>query len=266
LGVAIYMVSIMGPPTLNHFNIQGAGVWLTLFGLVLLFFGWRAMTWLWFPLLYIFFFGQNISEQLLNIVTFKMQDLTARGSEVLLRFFLEVERNGNTISIFRNGEYIPFNIAQACSGMRMLMAFLALGVAMAYTGFKPAAVLLGLDAAAGRMLAKATGAAGVGGWLLAPFRFVAAAIVKVIVLAVRNWQRVLLVLMAVPTSIFVNILRVCTLGLLSLLNVDFAAGEFHKMIGLVWLVPAFFIYLGLMWIIRHLVVEDRPATVARRGT
>ena len=106
---------------------------------------------------------------------------------------------------------MPLNIAEACSGMRMLMAFLALGVVMAYTGLQ------------------------------------------------RAWQRVLLVVLAVPNAIFGNILRVVTLGLLSLLDTGFAAGDFHSFVGLVWLVPAFFIYLGLMWIIRKLVVDEDGA-------
>src|SRR4029453_250647 len=49
LVVGIYVTSTT-VPTLNHFNIQGTGVWLTLVGMTLLFFGWRSMIWLWFPL------------------------------------------------------------------------------------------------------------------------------------------------------------------------------------------------------------------------
>jgi exosortase len=213
-GMGIYVISTT-VPTLNHFNIQGTGVWLTLVGLVLLFFGWRSMTWLWFPLLYLFVFGQNISERLMDLVTFPMQDITARGAAALLGIGLDVDREGNTITIFHHGEPKPLNIAQACSGMRMLMAFSALGVAMAYTGFT------------------------------------------------RFWQRAALVLMAVPTAIAVNILRVVTLGILSLLDVGFAAGDFHSFIGLVWLVPAFMIYLGLMWCIRHSVIEERRPVAVR---
>jgi exosortase/archaeosortase family protein len=95
--------------------------------------------------------------------------------------------------------------------MRMLMAFLALGVAMGYTGFS------------------------------------------------RFWQRALLIVLGVPIAILVNILRVVTLGLLSLYSTDFAAGEFHKLIGLLWLVPAFLMYLAVSWALRHMVVEAHPA-------
>jgi exosortase len=211
LGVAWYVFCSIGPKPLQHHNVQAAGVALTIGGLVLLMLGWRAAMLLLFPMCYLFLFGQYISERFLNIVTFKLQDITARGSYIVLQFFMDVDRSGNTLSIYHNGQTKPLNIAEACSGMRMLMAFLALGVFMAYTGLK------------------------------------------------HNWQRIALVLLAVPTAIFVNVLRVVTLGVLTLYDAGFAAGEFHSVVGLVWLVPAFVMFLGLMWVLRHMVVEDAGA-------
>lgn len=216
VGIAWYMITTIGPPTLRQANLEAAGLWLTLVGLMLLFFGWRAMIWLWFPLLYLFIFGQTISYRLMEMVTFKMQDVTARGAFYVLALGADVQREGNTIYILGGAQPKPLNIAEACSGMRMLMAFVALGVAMAHTGFQ------------------------------------------------RFWQQALLVLLAVPTAIVVNILRVVTLGILSIFDSDLAAGDFHSFIGLLWLVPAFLIYLGLMWIISHLVIED--STPVSRAT
>ncbi|UCD74963.1 MAG: exosortase/archaeosortase family protein [Phycisphaerales bacterium] len=217
LGVAWYTTCAIGPRPLFHHNLQGAGVWLAFFGLVLLIFGYRAMKYLWFPLLYLLVFGQTISNKFMEIVTYKLQDITARGSHlVLVLLGMDVDRAGNTLTVFQDGEPMPLNIAEACSGMRMLMAFLALGVFMAYTG---------LD---------------------------------------RSWQRTALVILAFPTAVFVNILRVVTLALLSKVDTDFAAGEFHSFVGLVWLVPALLIYLGLMWIIRNSVIEE--ARPGRTGT
>ncbi len=207
-GVGVYMICTAGPVALRHHNLQGAGVAIAVTGITLLFCGWHAMRYLAFPLAYMFVFSQYISERLLHLVTFQMQDITARGAAVLLAIFLDVDRLGNTIYIFHDGESIPLNIAEACSGMRMLMAFLALGAAMAFTGLK------------------------------------------------YNWQRVLLVMLGVPTAIFVNILRVCTLGVLTLADAGFAAGDFHSFVGLLWLIPAFFMYLGMMWVIRRLVIEE----------
>jgi exosortase len=216
IGPAIYIIcSIGGIDTLRHDNLRGFGAWLTLSGTVLLLFGWRAMAILWFPLVYLLVFGQYISEAVMKKVTEPMQDVTARGAGVVLSLFLDVERAGNTLYIHEGGKRVDLNIADACSGMRMLMAMLALGVAMAYTGLK------------------------------------------------HIWQRIALVIMAVPTAIFVNILRVVTLAALSLLDTGFAAGDFHTFIGLLWLVPAFLIFLGIMWIIRNIVVEEsNPARKA----
>ncbi len=50
-----------------------------------------------------------------------------------------------------------------------------------------------------------------------------------------------------------------TLAILTLFDANFAAGDFHTFVGLLWLVPAFLMYLGLMWILRHIVIEERAA-------
>ena len=208
-GMLWYWFCSFGPQVLGHHNLMSVGVFTTIAGYAVLFCGVRAMTWLWFPIVYWFVFGQTISNRFMGIVTWQMQGITAIGSEILMSVLqFNVERAGNTLTVIGgDGVEHPLNVAEACSGMRMLMAFLALGVAMAYTGFR------------------------------------------------RFWQRALMVIMGVPTAIFVNVLRVTTLGLLSMIDTDFAAGDFHTFIGLVWLIPAFIIYLGIMWVIRHLVVE-----------
>jgi exosortase len=219
LGIAWYAVVAMGPPAIRHFNILAAGVAISVCGLTLLLCGWRAMRWLWFPLLYLVVFGQAISDRIMNVVTHELQDIAAWGSHIILILLgLDTERVGNTLTIIHLGEPKPLNIAEACSGMRMLMAFLALGVAMAYLGLK------------------------------------------------RYWQRTLLVLLAVPIALFVNMLRVVTLGLLSLIDVEFAAGEFHTFIGLVWLVPAFLIFLGALWVVKRVVIEEEGSEATAHAT
>ncbi len=70
------------------------------------------------------------------------------------------------------------------------------------------------------------------------------------------WQRVILVLLAVPTAVFVNILRVMTLGLLSIADKGFVTGDFHTFIGTLWLVPAFLIYLGIVWVLKNVIIEE----------
>lgn len=208
LGLAFYIFCALSD-SFHHHNLMGLGVASTLSGLLLFIFGWRAMKYLWFPLLYLFVFGQTISDRFMEVVTFKLQDVASYGSYIgfsILGF--DVVREGNTLEIFYKNESYPLNIAEACSGMRMLMAFFALGVAMAFTGLK------------------------------------------------HFWQQFVLVLFALPTAIFVNILRVMTLGLLSIIDSGFAAGDFHTFVGTLWLIPAFLIYLGIVWLLKNVVIED----------
>jgi exosortase len=156
-------------------------------------------------------FGQTISQRLLSRVTERLQDWSAIGADVLMNALgIDVERVGNVLTIhFADGTSHPLNVAEACSGMRTLMAFLAIGVAMAALGLST--------------------------W----------------------WQRAALVIAGIPISLFVNILRVTSLGLLSIIDPNMSAGEFHSMVGLVWLVPAFLMFLGAMWVIRNLVIDEQ---------
>ena len=216
IGILWFAAASLGPILLRHHNIAGMGVGLTIFGIVLTFCGWRAMRWMWFPVLYLIVFSQTVSDRLLELITFELQGIATVGGEIGLSLIgYDIAREGHTLNIYYNEQIVPINIAEACSGMRMLVAFLALGVAMAYRG---------LDT-----------------W----------------------WQRTILVIMAVPTAIFVNILRVITLGILATMDSGFAAGDFHSMVGMLWLLPAFFIYLGIMWILRQSILdEESPSDAA----
>ena len=212
LGVAFYVASTFGPSWfVLHHNARGLSIGITLLGLSLQLLGWRETRIMLFPLAYWVVFGQTVSDRLLQVVTQSMQDWSALGAFGLLKLFgVDVERGGNVITVFVNGEPNQLNVAEACSGMRMLVAFLALGVAIAYTGLSV------------------------------------------------SWQRAALVLSGVPVAIGVNVLRVFTLGILSLWDANFASGDFHSFVGLVWLVPALMLYLGIMWFLRNLFV-DTPA-------
>ena len=216
LGVGVYSAAAFGPPALQHHNIRGLGTGIALLGCLLTVFGVRSFRYLWFPWAYWLVFGQYISDRFISKVTERLQDWSAIGAHLLLNVLgLDTDRVGNVLTVhFSDGTSHPLNVAEACSGMRTLMAFLAIGVAMAAIGLP------------------------------------------------RWWQRALLVAAGIPISLLVNILRVASLGLLSMVDPNFSTGEFHSMVGLVWLVPAFLMFLGAMWVIRNLVVDE---TGAQRG-
>jgi exosortase len=70
-----------------------------------------------------------------------MRKLAAQVAAVLLDMVkgLDTQVSGVVIDVVYNGHRLdpPLNVAEACSGMRLLMAFLALGVAMAYLHYRP---------------------------------------------------------------------------------------------------------------------------------
>ncbi len=101
---------------------------LTLMGLVLLLFGRRIFRLLAFPLCFLFLMVP-LPESLLNVVAFPLQlvaaDLAVNAVQML---GIPALREGNIIHL-ANAQLF---VAQACSGLRSLMALITLGVVFAY--------------------------------------------------------------------------------------------------------------------------------------
>lgn len=193
--------------------LAGGGMLLTLFGIILLFSGPSLMRLLFIPIAYLGF-GMTVSESVMNDITFPLQRIAAIGSHWMLSVLYTTEINGNTLNIvLESGREIPLNIAEACSGMRMVIAFVALGAAVAFIACNE--------------------------W----------------------WQRVAVLLLAVPVAIFVNVLRITSLGVASIVNPDFAAGDAHIFIGTLWLIPGFFLYMGVVWALNRVVKSDETKAV-----
>lgn len=119
---------------------QGMSMILALFGLVLFLLGTTMMRWLWFPIFYLVFMIK-ISDRIWETIAFKLQVLAAELATYVLTFlsnFLDffVTNRGSTIdlSFMSGGVWTTesLNVAEACAGLRMLMAFIALGVAIAF--------------------------------------------------------------------------------------------------------------------------------------
>lgn len=108
-------------------------------GMVLLMCGWRT---LWLTLFPIFFFVLAIPppDRLYRSITQPLQQGAAAVSTFVLNALpgAEVERDGINITYWMmGGSSGHFTVAGACSGMRSLMAFVALGLAMAYFTPRP---------------------------------------------------------------------------------------------------------------------------------
>lgn len=119
-------------------------------GSVVLFLGgWKLVKFSWLPVIYLVF-AIKLPDRLYKAITMPMRRLAAGISTGLLNLVsdLEAAAKGVVIHVTYRGKVMepPLDVADACSGMRLLMAFLALGVAMAYLHYRPAwqrLVLLG---------------------------------------------------------------------------------------------------------------------------
>ena len=206
-GLACYALTTIGPEStvLNSHNARSIGVGITIFGICAVLFGWRSLVWLWFPIIYALVFGQRITDKLLIHITYPLQDAAAVLGYFLLSFwYQQIELVGTSIVITENGISSPLDVAEACSGMRMLMAFLALGSVIAYVG---------LD---------------------------------------RWWLRLLLVSLGIPIAIVINGFRIATLGVLSMQGQEYIIGQFHSMVGLLWMIPTFGLYMLMLWFLAPL--------------
>ncbi len=136
-GIAGYVLGIY--PVRNDMAM-GYSMIMTLFGVVLLLLGPGMMRTLWFPIAFLVF-AVKVSDAIWSVVASKMQAVAAHGAVALINLVspltdMNADLKGSTIHL----EYIfngklqmdPMNVAEACAGMRMLMAFLALGVALAF--------------------------------------------------------------------------------------------------------------------------------------
>lgn len=206
VGIAIYFLfTLTAAPGIHMF--QGFALVLCVAGLALLLLGPAIFGIIAFPIMYLGF-GVTLADKLMGMITFQLQILATQGAWLTLNMFgLSTDIMGNALTMRTGGKTIPLNVAEACAGMRMVIAFLALGVAVAF--------------------------------LSCP----------------RWWQRVALVLMAVPVALATNVLRVVSLAVMSIVNPGFAAGDAHTLIGVLWLVPAFLAYMGIVWILKRIVQD-----------
>ena len=134
---------IFYPLNIIHFQygyFRPLGMIATLGAVVLFLGGWRLIRYTWLPIVYLIF-AVPLPQRYYFIITMPMRKIATSISTVLLNLVegLEATANGVIIDVFYHGEKLEpsLNVAEACSGMRLLMAFLALGVAMAYLHYRP---------------------------------------------------------------------------------------------------------------------------------
>lgn len=131
LGIVSYVYFITGYA--NHM-FQGFAVVLCLGGIVMLLLGPHALRLLAIPVAYLAFTA-TISQRVMDLVTFRLRLLASEGSWAILNMVgIDADLDGNILKV-RDGErFHELNVADACAGMRMVVAFVALAVAVAVVG------------------------------------------------------------------------------------------------------------------------------------
>jgi exosortase len=208
LGSVCYAYFLVGFP--NHM-FQGFSMILGLAGAVLLLAGPHVFKHLVFPLAYLGL-GVTISQQVMLAITFRLQTFASYGAWVLLNLFtVDVELEGNILRVANaSGEVFPLNVAEACSGMRMVVAFVALAAAVAFFSCRQ--------------------------W----------------------WQRAAVIMLSVPVALLMNVLRVAVLAALTLVDPELSVGEAHSLIGTLLLIPAFGLFMLVVWALKTAAPEVEP--------
>jgi len=144
LGLVFLIFGILFYPfNIVHFQYVYLGsldMIATLGAIVFFLGGWRLVKHTWLPIAFLIF-AVPLPERYYKELTIPMRQWAATVASGLLDLVprLEAMANGVVIDVYYKGKPLepPLDVAEACSGMRLLMAFLALGVAMAYLHYRP---------------------------------------------------------------------------------------------------------------------------------
>lgn len=136
--IAIYMFNLVSPSGYAYFrSVAMVGA---LGAIVLVLGGWAVLRLTWLPVMYLMF-AVPLPQRYYVSLTLPMRQLAASVAAALLNLHGSVQTSVNSvvIDVIYQGRPVEpsLNVAQACSGMRLLMAFVALGVAMAYVHARP---------------------------------------------------------------------------------------------------------------------------------
>lgn len=136
--LAFYIFNVVSPAGYGYFRPLSM---IAAFGAVVLFLGgWRLLACTWLPIVFLIF-AVPLPRRYYVGLTLPMRQAAATVSAVLLNLVggIEARVSGVVIDIVYQGRSLEpaLDVEEACSGMHLLMAFAALGVAMAYLHERP---------------------------------------------------------------------------------------------------------------------------------
>jgi len=140
MGMIILMAGVFGQVLFRAtgtLHMSNLSIVVTLYGLVLFVFGWNHLRILWLPISFLVFMLPP-PNALYVAATTPMQFIAAElGVRFCPLFGITAMRDGTIIRVLAAGRWEELQVAEACSGMRMLVAFFALAVALAYSTNRP---------------------------------------------------------------------------------------------------------------------------------
>ncbi len=136
--IAVYVFNVISPS--GYAYLRSFSMIMALGSLVVFLAGWRMLRRTWLPVAYLFF-AVPLPDRLVVAMTMPLRMAAARVSASVLDGLPGVEAvsRGAVIDVVSGGRVLEpaLDVADACSGMRLLVAFVALGVAMAYIHDRP---------------------------------------------------------------------------------------------------------------------------------
>jgi exosortase len=183
---------------------------LLIWGVVLYLAGWKMAKITAVPIFFLLF-ALPLPGYLYERIALPLQNLAARMSGGILRVLgVELEVTASYMAIVSvSGQTHDLQVAEACSGVRSMMAFFALGTALAYIEDRP------------------------------------------------MWQRVTMVVAALPITVVCNILRVTITSSMFVIDKPELGQEFmHTFTGMLLLIPALLLLFGLGKLLQAMVVEE----------
>lgn len=117
---------------------QALSVIPCLMGIVLFLGGWPLLKEVWFPIAFLIC-AIPLPQSYYFEITLPLRRLASHSAALLLGMLpdVETEVRGVVIEYDYRGAASALNVEEACSGMRLMMSFVTLGIAMAYLGDRP---------------------------------------------------------------------------------------------------------------------------------
>jgi exosortase len=226
LGIVLSLARMLGGVLPGAIYVSHVSILIVAIGLVLYLAGPRMAKLAWLPIFFLLF-AIPIPDNFYTRLASPLQDFAAKASAAIMSLLgVGISAIGSSLRVETvagsSAPYHDLEVVEACSGVRSLMMYMALGVAWAYLESRPA------------------------------------------------WQKIVLVLSAIPIAMVTNVARICiTCEMNHIDKPRLGEGFMHEATGIIMLIPAALLFWLLSWILGKMMVEtdedepsdDSPANV-----